>query len=203
MKLIVGMTGATGAPLTILLLKAFKLMPHVETHLVLSKWAKITIKLETSYSTREVIQMADVMYSNEDQSAEISSGSFRTDGMIIIPCSMKTLAGIRIGYGSSLIRRAADVTLKEGHKLVLVPRETPLSTIHLENMLALSRMGVSIVPPMPAFYNNPQNIQDIANHIVSRVLDQFDLNYPNAKRWQGIHYSKQNNQTNGVINYGI
>ena len=142
MKLIVGMTGATGAPLGVALLKALREMPEVETHLVMSKWAKTTIELETPYSAREVAALADFSHSPADQAAVISSGSFRTDGMIVIPCSMKTLAGIRAGYAEGLVGRAADVVLKEGRKLVLVPREMPLSTIHLENMLALSRMGV-------------------------------------------------------------
>lgn len=139
MRLIVGMTGATGAPLGVSLLLALREMPGVETHLVLSKWAKTTIELETPYSVRDVSALADYCHNPADQSATISSGSFRTDGMIIIPCSMKTLAGIRAGYAEGLVGRAADVVLKEGRKLVLVPREMPLSTIHLENMLALSR----------------------------------------------------------------
>ena len=142
MRLIVGMTGATGAPLGVSLLQALREMPEVETHLVLSKWAKTTIELETPYSVRDVSALADYCHNPADQAATISSGSFRTDGMIIIPCSMKTLAGIRAGYAEGLVGRAADVVLKEGRKLVLVPREMPLSTIHLENMLALSRMGV-------------------------------------------------------------
>ncbi|MCV5519081.1 UbiX family flavin prenyltransferase, partial [Escherichia coli] len=152
MKLIVGMTGATGAPLGVALLQALREMPNVETHLVMSKWAKTTIELETPYSARDVTALADFSHNPADQAAIISSGSFRTDGMIVIPCSMKTLAGIRAGYADGLVGRAADVVLKEGRKLVLVPREMPLSTIHLENMLALSRMGVAMVPPMPAFY---------------------------------------------------
>ena len=119
-----------------------------------------------------------------DQAATISSGSFKTDGMVIIPCSMKTLAGIRAGYADGLVGRAADVVLKEQRKLVLVPRETPLSTIHLENMLALSRLGVAMVPPMPARYNHPATVADITHHIVARVLDQFGLSYPQARRWQ-------------------
>ncbi|KAE9827804.1 UbiX family flavin prenyltransferase, partial [Escherichia coli] len=141
MKLIVGMTGATGAPLGVALLQALREMPNVETHLVMSKWAKTTIELETPYSARDVAALADFSHNPADQAAIISSGSFRTDGMIVIPCSMKTLAGIRAGYADGLVGRAADVVLKEGRKLVLVPREMPLSTIHLENMLALSRMG--------------------------------------------------------------
>ncbi len=133
MKLIVGMTGATGAPLGVALLQALREMPNVETHLVMSKWAKTTIELETPYSARDVAALADFSHNPADQAAIISSGSFRTDGMIVIPCSMKTLAGIRAGYADGLVGRAADVVLKEGRKLVLVPREMPLSTIHLEN----------------------------------------------------------------------
>lgn len=173
MRLIVGMTGATGAPLGVALLQALRKMPDVETHLVMSKWAKTTIELETPYRARDVAGLADFCHSPADQAATISSGSFRTDGMIVIPCSMKTLAGIRAGYADGLVGRAADVVLKEGRKLVLVPREMPLSTVHLENMLALSHMGVAMVPPMPAFYNHPQSVDDITQHIVARVLDRL------------------------------
>ncbi|MFM2480816.1 non-oxidative hydroxyarylic acid decarboxylases subunit B [Celerinatantimonas sp. YJH-8] len=186
MKLIVGMTGATGAPLGVSLLQALKAIPEVETHLVMSKWAQTTIKLETPYTAEEVRQLADVCYAPNDQAAAISSGSFKTDGMIIIPCSMKTLAGIRAGYADGLIGRAADVIIKEHRKLILVPRETPLSTIHLENMLALSQQGVRMIPPMPAWYTNPETIEDIKHHIIARLLDQFDLEYPDTKRWQGL-----------------
>ncbi|ALB67952.1 phenolic acid decarboxylase subunit B [Cronobacter dublinensis subsp. dublinensis LMG 23823] len=190
------MTGATGAPLGVALLQALKAMPDVETHLVMSKWARTTIELETPYSWQEeVAGLADVVHSPADQAAAISSGSFRTDGMVIIPCSMKTLAGIRAGYAEGLVGRAADVVLKEGRKLVLVPRETPLSTIHLENLLALSRMGVAIVPPMPAWYNHPQSLDDIINHIVARVLDQFGLDARNARRWQGLGPAKEQADT--------
>ena len=140
--------------------------------------------------------MADFSHSPADQAATISSGSFQTDGMIIIPCSMKTLAGIRAGYADGLVGRAADVVMKEGRKLVLVPREMPLSTIHLENMLALSRMGVAMVPPMPAFYNHPETVDDIVQHVVTRVLDQFGLKYDKARRWQGLPATKQFSQEN-------
>lgn len=191
MRLVVGMTGATGAPLGVALLKVLRTIPDVETHLVMSKWAKTTIELETPYTVREVLELADVVHSPADQAATISSGSFQTDGMIVIPCSMKTLAGIKSGYADGLIGRAADVILKEGRKLVLVPRETPLSTIHLENMLALSRLGVAMVPPMPAFYNHPAIIDDVINHIIARVLDQFGLKSPEAKRWQGLNTAKK------------
>jgi 4-hydroxy-3-polyprenylbenzoate decarboxylase len=183
MRLIVGMTGATGAPFGVRLLQALKQLPEVETHLVLSRWARTTIELETGFS-------ADVVHSPEDQGATVSSGSFRTDGMVIVPCSMKTLAGIRAGYADGLVGRAADVVLKERRKLVLVPRETPLSDIHLENMLALSRMGVRMVPPMPAFYNRPQSVDDIVDHVTARILDQFDLPFPAAKRWEGMRSAR-------------
>ncbi|EDU4940905.1 UbiX family flavin prenyltransferase [Salmonella enterica subsp. arizonae] len=197
MRLIVGMTGATGAPLGVVLLQALRTIPNVETHLVMSKWAKTTIELETPYTSMEVAALADYCHSPADQAATISSGSFRTDGMIIIPCSMKTLAGIRSGYAEGLVGRAADVVLKEGRKLVLVPREMPLSTIHLENMLTLSHMGVAIVPPMPAFYNLPQTVDDIIQHIVARVLDQFGLEHTCARRWQGLRQAANFSQENG------
>ncbi|HCB1498949.1 4-hydroxy-3-polyprenylbenzoate decarboxylase [Klebsiella oxytoca] len=196
MKLIVGMTGATGAPLGVALLKALREKPEVETHLVMSKWAKTTIELETLYSAREVAELADFSHSPADQAAIISSGSFRTDGMIVIPCSMKTLAGIRAGYAEGLVGRAADVVLKEGRKLVLVAREMPLSTIHLENMLALSRMGVAMVPPMPAYYNHPETIEDVTDHVVARVLDQFGLDYHKARRWNGLRTEESFSQEN-------
>ncbi|MBT2502880.1 non-oxidative hydroxyarylic acid decarboxylases subunit B [Curtobacterium sp. ISL-83] len=187
MRLIVGMSGATGAPLGVALLQALGSIPEVETHLVLSRWARTTIELETPYSVADVRAMADVVYGSGDQAAKISSGSFRTDGMVIIPCSMKTLAGIRAGYADELLGRAADVVLKEHRKLVLVPRETPLSAIHLQNMAALAELGVRIVPPMPAFYNHPETVDDIVDHVVARVLDQFDLTHPRAQRWEGLH----------------
>lgn len=190
MKLVVAMTGATGAPLGVRLLEILREQPDVETHLVLSPWARATIELETGRSVREVMDLAHTTHSFRDQGAAISSGSFRTDGMVIIPCSMKTLAGIRAGYSEGLIGRAADVMLKERRKLVLVPRETPLSEIHLDNMLALARMGAVVVPPMPAFYNHPQTIDDLVEHIVSRVLDQFGLPAPGARRWSGMPNNK-------------
>ncbi|AIA06624.1 non-oxidative hydroxyarylic acid decarboxylases subunit B [Streptomyces noursei] len=185
MRLIIGMTGATGAILGIRLLQELGRQPDVETHLVMSRWARATIELETDWTAREVAKLADVVHGPNDQAAAISSGSFRTDGMVITPCSAKTLAAIRAGYGSDLIARAADVVLKEQRRLVLVARETPLSTIHLENMLALSRMGVTILPPMPAFYNRPASVDDVVDHIVTRVMDQFCLDSEHAVRWQG------------------
>ncbi|MFE1293670.1 non-oxidative hydroxyarylic acid decarboxylases subunit B [Streptomyces sp. NPDC058731] len=191
MRLIVGMTGATGAVLGVRLLEVLRGLVDVETHLVLSRWARTTIELETGRSAREVSDLADVVHNPSDQGAAISSGSFRTDGMVIAPCSMKTLAGVRAGYAEGLVGRAADVVLKERRPLVLVPRETPLSEIHLENMLALARMGVRIVPPMPAFYNHPASVDDIVDHLVCRVLDQFDLPVPRARRWEGMREARR------------
>ena len=184
MKLVVGMTGATGAAIGVRVLHALKEL-DVETHLVISKWARATIQMETPYSVQEVLALATRSYSEHDQAAAISSGSFRADGMIVVPCSMKTLAAIRCGYGDGLIARAADVTLKEQRKLVMVPRESPLNAIHLENMLALTRAGALMLPPMPAFYNNPVTTDDIINHTVSRILDQFGLDNDLTKRWTG------------------
>lgn len=187
MKLIVAITGATGAMFGVRLLQFLK-STDVETHLVLSSWAAATIQSETPFTAKEVSKMADYSYSNKDLGSRISSGSFQVDGMIVIPCTMKTLASIRIGLGDNLIARAADVILKERKKLVLVTRETPLNDIHLENMLFLSRMGTVILPPMPAFYNHPQSLDDVVNHIVFRTLDQFGIHMPEAeeKRWGGM-----------------
>jgi flavin prenyltransferase len=186
MRLVVAMTGATGAVLGIRLLERLREMADVETHLVLSAWARSTIRWETGRQARDIAGLADHSYLPGDQGAPVSSGSFRTDGMIIIPCSMKTLAGIRTGYADGLVCRAADVTLKEQRRLVLVPREAPLSQIHLENMLGLARMGAVILPPMLAFYNHPASVDDIVEHVVARVLDQFGLPAPGAARWEGL-----------------
>jgi 4-hydroxy-3-polyprenylbenzoate decarboxylase len=183
-KLIVGITGATGAIFGVRLLQALR-AAEVETHLVLSKWGLQTIEHETGLTSAELGALASVVHGSGNMAATISSGSFQTDGMVIAPCTMKTLAAIAQGFGDSLVQRAADVVLKERRKLVLVARETPLSEIHLENMLKLARMGVTILPPMPAFYNKPQSIDDIVEHIVARVLDQFGIAAEFAKRWDG------------------
>lgn len=185
MRLIIGITGATGAIFGIRLLELLK-NTDIETHLVMSQWASATVHVETTYTTKEVEALADYMYSPKDLGAKISSGSFQVDGMIIAPCSMKSLASIRMGLADNLVTRAADVILKERKKLLLMTRETPLNDIHLENMLALSRMGTIIFPPMSAFYNHPQSINDIINHIVFRTLDQFNICLPATKRWEGI-----------------
>jgi flavin prenyltransferase len=186
MELIVAMTGATGAPLGVRLLEQLRDFDDVRTHLVMSRWARTTVELETPYSVTEIAKLADVVYKPGDLAAPISSGSYPTDGMVIVPCSMKTLAGIRMGYADSLIPRAADVCLKERRRLVLVPREAPLNEIHLENMLALHRMGAVIFPPAPAFYNQPTSIADIMDHLAGRILDQFGLSAPAMRRWTGL-----------------
>ena len=178
------MTGATGAIYGVRLLERLH-EAKVGTHLVISRWGARTLMHETTWTREQVVRLADVSYSAADMGAAISSGSFRTDGMIIAPCSAKTLASIAHGYGDNLIHRAADVVLKERRKLVLVVREAPLSDIHLENMLKLSRMGAVILPPMPAFYNNPQTVDEIVDHTVARVLDQFGLEVKGAPRWSG------------------
>jgi len=185
MRIIVAMTGATGAIYGIRLLEELTTL-GVESHLVLSRWAEATIAKETGRTARQVALMASVLHSRDNQGAVIASGSFRHDGMIIIPCSMKTLSAIRHGYGEGLIPRAADVTLKERRRLVLVVRETPLNDIHLENMLALSRMGAIIAPPVPAFYSSPQTIDDLVGHTIGRVLDLFGLELLQLQRWNGM-----------------
>ena len=183
-RIVVAMTGATGAIFGVRLLETLKELP-VETHLVLSKWGARTLIHETPYTVEAVKAMATAVYPEADQGAAISSGSFVTGGMAVVPCSMRTLAAIACGMSENLVHRAADVTLKERRRLVLVPREAPLSDIHLENMLRLSRMGVVIIPPVPAFYNHPRSIDDIVNHIVARILDQFGMHLDLTRRWAG------------------
>ncbi|WP_107658233.1 UbiX family flavin prenyltransferase [Nocardia suismassiliense] len=187
MRLIVAMTGATGAALGVRLLEELRERDDVETHVVISRWARSTIEWETGRSVREVAALADVSYSPDDQAAAISSGSFRTDGMVVVPASMKTVAAIRHGYAEGLIARAADVTLKEQRKLIIVPREVPLSAIHLENMLALARLGVMIIPPMPAFYQHPVTVADVVNGFVGRLLGHFGLESEHRQEWTGFH----------------
>jgi 4-hydroxy-3-polyprenylbenzoate decarboxylase len=185
MRIVLAITGASGAIFGIRTLEALKQL-SVETHLILSRWARTTITTETAYELEKIEALASAVYHHDNQAAPISSGSFKTDGMIIAPCSMKTLAAIRIGYSDSLISRAADVVLKERRKLVLLARESPFSEIHLENMLALTRMGALIFPPVPAFYNHPKTLEDAIHHIVGRLLDQFGLEAPAMSRWSGF-----------------
>ncbi|XKM14119.1 UbiX family flavin prenyltransferase [Orbaceae bacterium ac157xtp] len=191
-KIIVAITGATGAPLAVKVLQLLNHFDFVEVHLIVSEWGKKTLISETNLSYKSVCDLATEVHNINDQSAVISSGSFKADGMIVVPCSMKTLASIRHGFAQDLISRAADVTIKEQRKLILVPRETPLSQIHLENLTDLAKMGVTIIPPVPAFYNQPKTIDDILTHLAIRILDQLQLEHPYAKRWQG--FSKNYNE---------
>jgi 4-hydroxy-3-polyprenylbenzoate decarboxylase len=185
MRIVVGITGATGTIFGVRTLEALK-DSGVETHLVISQWGSRTLAHETSYTTEYLKGLATYTHAASDQGAPISSGSLITDGMIIAPCSMRTLAAIAHGQGDNLIHRAADVVLKERRKLLVIVREAPFSEIHLENMLKLSRMGVVIFPPVPAFYNQPVTIDDIVNHIVMRGLDQFGIHLDGMTRWEGL-----------------
>ncbi|MGE5585884.1 MAG: UbiX family flavin prenyltransferase [Bacillota bacterium] len=182
MRLVVGITGATGAIYGIRMLDALR-SAGVESHLVVSPWGERTIEVETPHTVETVKALASCCYDHSDLAAPISSGSYLTDGMVIVPCSMKTLAAVGNGYSSNLIERAADVTIKEGRPLVLVVRETPLSAIHLESMLKLARLGVTIVPPMPAFYCHPRSVDDIVNQLVGKVLDRFGVPHGLFPRW--------------------
>ena len=182
--LIIGITGATGIIYGVRLLERLK-EAGVETHLVISRWGGRTLVHETSHSREEVEALATAVYAPSDMGALIASGSFQAAGMVVVPCSAKTLGAIAHGVGDNLIHRAADVTLKEGRRLVLVVREAPLSGIHLENMLTVSRHGGVVLPPVPAFYQHPKTINDLVDHTVGRVCDQFGFEYPGIERWSG------------------
>ncbi len=184
-KIVIGVSGASGTVYAINLVKKLKENPMVETHGIISAWAKENLKLESDMTLREFEGLFDYHYSNKDLGAAVASGSFLTDGMIIVPASMKTIAGISVGLGDNLIARAADVTLKEQRKLVIVPRETPLNAIHLENLTKLARLGVQVIPPIPAFYNHPETIQDLVDHHTMKLLDQFHIENETSRRWQG------------------
>jgi flavin prenyltransferase len=185
MRIVVGISGASGAIYGVRTLQALRHL-GVETHLVLSETAGETIAYETPYTVDDVLAMADKVYPVSDVAAAISSGSFRTDGMIIAPCSIKTLSGVANSYNENLLTRAADVSLKERRRLVLVVRETPLHLGHLRLMTAVTEMGAVLLPPMPAFYHKPQTIDDIVNQTVGKVLDQFGLDASLFKRWTGL-----------------
>lgn len=185
MQLIIGMSGASGLIYGIRLLEVLKQQPDVETHLILSGSAKMNITLETDWTVADVKALADHVHAYNDIAANIASGSFKTDGMIIAPCSIKTVSGIANCYSDNLMVRAADVVLKERRKLVLVPRETPLHTGHCRLFYELSQMGVILAPPVPAFYTRPQTIEDLVDHHVGRLLDLFGLEVGMVTRWQG------------------
>lgn len=184
MRIIVGITGATGVLYGVRAIERLR-QAGVEAHVVVSRWGARTLQHETRYSREDVEAMATIAYKPDDLGAAISSGSFQTDGMIIAPCSAKSLAAIAHGYGNNLIHRAADVVLKERRRLLLAVREAPLNDIHLENMLRLSRMGVVIFPPLPAFYNHPATLDEMVDHTVARMLDQFGIAVSGVPRWNG------------------
>lgn len=186
-RLIVGISGASGAIYGVRLLEVLKPLEDVQTHLVMSQAARQTLALETDYSLRDVQALADVVHDARDIAASLSSGSFRTHGMVILPCSMKTLSGIVNSYTDGLLTRSADVVLKERRPLVLCVRETPLHLGHLRLMTQAAEMGAVIMPPLPAFYHRPKHIQDVIDQTVNRVLDQFDITLAQDlfTRWPG------------------
>lgn len=186
-RLIVGISGASGAIYGVRLLQVLQTLADVETHLILSQAARQTLALETAYSLREVQALADVVHDARDIAASVSSGSFRTSGMVILPCSIKTLSGIVHSYTDGLLTRAADVVLKERRPLILCVRETPLHVGHLRLMTQAAELGAVIMPPMPAFYHRPATLDDLINQTVNRVLDQLDMDLPEDlfTRWQG------------------
>ena len=184
-KLIVGISGASGVIYGIRMLEVLRAMEDVETHLVMSRFARVNIEIETAHDVQYVEDLADQVHSFSNQAASISSGSFKTDGMVIAPCSMKTLSGIVHSAADSLLVRAADVVLKERRTLVLMPREAPLHVGHCKLLYEAAQLGAVIAPPMPAFYNHPKTIDDLVNHSIGRVLDLFGLDPGILKRWEG------------------
>lgn len=184
--IIIGISGASGAIYGVRMLEALREVESVKTHLVMSKMAHVTLATETSYSVSDVQALADYVHDAKDLAAAISSGSFKTLGMVVAPCSMRSLAEIATSLSTTLLTRAADVVLKERRKLVLMVRETPLTTVHLKNMVTVSEMGGIIAPPVPAFYQNPESLDDVVNHSVGRVLDIFDIDHALVRRWQGL-----------------
>lgn len=181
-KYIVGISGGSCAIYGLALLRVMREL-GIESHLVVSTMGEYVIKHECGMELKELKAMADYYYDNKDLAAAISSGSFKTDGMMVVPCSMKTLASIANGFSESLLTRAADVTIKEGRKLILVPRETPLSVIHLENMIKLAKIGVKIMPAAPGFYNHPQSISDLVLIMAGRILDAAGIEHDIFTRW--------------------
>jgi len=184
--LIIGISGATGAIYGVRLLEVLNRSPGIETHLVISNPAKQTIIEETGWTVFQVESLASHVYSNEDIGAAISSGSFKTEGMVICPCSIKTMSAVAMSYDNNLLVRAADVVLKERKKLVLVVRETPLHSGHLKSMAELSERGAVILPPMPAFYHHPKTLDDVINQTVGKILDQFNIEHQLFERWKGL-----------------
>lgn len=186
MRIIVGISGATGVVMGYRLLEVLRRIPDCEIHLVISEGAVRNFELETDISLKKVKALAHFCHDNKNLAAAISSGSFATDGMIVLPCSMKSLSGIANGYASNLLVRAVDVCLKENRKVVLVPREMPLGKIHLKNMSIAADLGCCIVPPLLTFYNRPGTLEDQVNHIIGKILMQFGLNIKEFKAWGGV-----------------
>jgi 4-hydroxy-3-polyprenylbenzoate decarboxylase len=184
-RLVVGISGASGAVLGIELLKAMREMDGWETHLVVSNGGQRTIAHETAFSLEQVAALADRFHPIEDVGALIASGTFKTAGMVVVPCSMKTVAGISSGYSDNLLLRAADVVIKERRRLVLVARESPLSLVHLRNLQSVAELGAVVLPPVLTYYNHPASIEDMSRHIVGKILDVFDLELPRFRRWGG------------------
>jgi len=182
MKLVIGITGSTGVIYGIRMLEVLKEV-DIETHLVMSEWAEKCIPMETDYTVDHVKSLATEISDEKNMAANVSSGTYKTDGMIVIPCSMKTLSSVANGYDETLVARSAGVILKESRKLIIVARETPLSAINLENMLKLARLGVVIMPPVTEFYTKPNTINDMVDHIVGKCLDQFDIEHNLFQRW--------------------
>ena len=191
-RLIVGISGASGVIYGVRMLEVLKKIGGVETHLVMSRYARMNIEIETTHTPQDVEALADVVHSYGNQAASISSGSFKTDGMVIAPCSMKTLSGIANSSSDSLLVRAADVVLKEQRRLVLMPREAPLHVGHCKLLYEAAQLGAVIAPPMPAFYSHPQTIDDLINHSIGRVLDLFDLDAGILERWEGLNSRSDN-----------
>ena len=184
-RIIIGMSGASGLPYGIRLVEALATLPEIETHLVMTNAAKLNIGIETDHTIAAIESLANVVHNVKDVAASIASGSFRTDGMIVAPCSMRTLSAITHSYAENLLVRAADVVLKERRRLVIMPRETPLHAGHCKLFHEVSLLGAIIAPPIPAFYNRPQTIDDVINASVGRVLDLFDVDAGMVKRWEG------------------
>ena len=182
MRLVIGMTGSTGVIYGIRMLETLKKL-DVDTHLIMSEWAQKCVSMETDFTVDQVKSMATSVSDEKNMASSVSSGTHKIDGMVVIPCSMKTLSAIANGYDDTLIARAAGVTIKESRKLILMVRETPLSAIHLENMLKLARLGIVILPPVTEFYTKPKSLDDIINHGVGKCLDQFDLEHNLYSRW--------------------
>jgi polyprenyl P-hydroxybenzoate/phenylacrylic acid decarboxylase-like protein len=185
LRIVVGISGSTGPHYGIRLLEVLRSVGSVESHLVVSRAARRTIELETDMSVATVEKLADVVYRPENLAAAISSGTFLTGGMVVAPCSMKTLSAIASGYTDELLTRAADVTLKERRRLILLCRETPLSVIHIKNMLAAAEAGAIILPPMPAFYYRPRSIDELIDHTIGKVLDLLNIDHSFGYRWPG------------------